>query len=64
MIAYSNNHKKEYRTDSEIIKHQQIIFEVYGGDKDESSNEEEIIKHISKKPYLLDVSCVNSIILL
>ena len=49
MIAYSNNHKKEYRTDSEIIKHQQIIYEVYGGKKDDITNKNEIIQHISKK---------------
>jgi hypothetical protein len=49
MIAFSNNHKKEYRTDSEIIKHQQIIYEVYGGKKDDITNKNEIIQHISKK---------------
>ena len=49
MIAFSNNHKKEYRTDSEIIKHQQIIYEVYGGKKDDITNQNEIIQHISKK---------------
>lgn len=49
MIAYSNNHKKEYRTDSEIIKHQQIIYEVYGGKKDDITNHNEIIQHICKK---------------
>ncbi len=49
MIAYSNNHNKEYRTDSEIIKHQQIIYEVYGGKKDDTTNKNEIIQHISKK---------------
>jgi len=48
MIAYSNNHKKEYRTDSEIIKHQQIIYEVYGGVNDDITKNE-IIQHISKK---------------
>jgi len=48
MIAYSNNHKKEYRTDSEIIKHQQIIHEVYGGVNDDITKNE-IIQHISKK---------------
>lgn len=49
MIAFLNNHKKEYRTDSEIIKHQQIIYEVYGGKKDDTTNKNEIIQHISKK---------------
>ena len=48
MIAYSNNHKKEYRTDSEIIKHQQIIYKVYGGVNDDITKNE-IIQHISKK---------------
>jgi hypothetical protein len=49
MIAFLNNHKKQYRTDSEIIKHQQIIYEVYGGKKDDTTNKNEIIQHISKK---------------
>jgi hypothetical protein len=48
MIAFSNNHKQKYRTDSEIIKHQQIIYEVYGGVNDDITNNE-IIQHISKK---------------
>ena len=48
MIAFSNNHKQKYRTDSEIIKHQQIIREVYGGVNDDITKNE-IIQHISKK---------------
>ena len=46
-------HKKHrdipYSTDSELIKHQQILYEAYGGVKEPSENEEEIIQHISKK---------------
>ena len=52
MIAFTNNHKKEYRTDSEIIKHQQIIYEVLGGIKDDSTNQDEIIQHISKNTII------------
>jgi len=48
MIAFSNNHKQKYRTDSEIIKHQQIIYKVYGGVNDDITKNE-IIQHISKK---------------
>lgn len=49
MISYSNNHKKEYRSDTEIIKHQQVMYELVGGKNDESDNEDDIIRNISKK---------------
>ena len=52
IVEFVNNHKKTYRTDSEIIKHQQTIYEVHGGDKDETSNEDEIIRHISKSSFI------------
>ena len=48
MIAFSNNHKKEYHTDSEIINHQKVIYEVLGGIKEDADNEEAIIQQISK----------------
>ena len=40
---------KPNSTDSEHIKHQQILYEAWGGAKEEGENEEEIIQHISKK---------------
>ena len=49
MIEFTNNHNKEYRTDTEIIKHQKVIYEVFGGAKEESENEDSIIRAISKK---------------
>jgi ribosomal protein L37AE/L43A len=52
MIAFSNNHNKTYRTDSEIIKQQQTIYEVFGGNKDEETNEDEIIRLISKSTFI------------
>ena len=48
MIAFSNNHKKEYHTDAEIINHQKVIYEVLGGIKEDADNEEAIIQQISK----------------
>jgi ribosomal protein L37AE/L43A len=52
MIAFSNNHNKTYRTDSEIIKQQQTIYKVFGGNKDEETNEDEIIRLISKSTFI------------
>ena len=52
MISFSNNHNKTYRTDSEIIKQQQTIYKVFGGEKDEASNEDEIIRLISKSTFI------------
>lgn len=48
MIAFSNNHKKEFRTDSEIINHQKVMYEVLGGVKEDADNEDAIIQQISK----------------
>ena len=48
MIAFSNNHRKEYHTDSEIINHQKGIYEVLGGIKAETDNEDTIIQQIAK----------------
>ncbi len=48
MIAFSNNHRKEYHTDSEIINHQKVIYEVLGGIKEETDNEDTIIQHMAK----------------
>jgi len=48
LVEFKNNHNKTYRTDSEIIKHQQKIGEIVGGNKDETTNEDEIIRNISK----------------
>ena len=49
MITFTHNHNKEYRTDTEIIKHQKVIYEVLGGVKEERENEDSIIQQISKK---------------
>ena len=46
LVEFKNNHNKTYQTDSEIIKHQQKISNIIGGD--EMSNEDEIIRNISK----------------
>jgi hypothetical protein len=48
LVEFMKNHNKTYQTDSEIIKHQQKIGEIVGGNKDEMSNEDEIIRNISK----------------
>ena len=48
MIAFASNHRKEYRTDSEIINHQKVIYEVLGGVKEDADNEDAIIQHIAK----------------
>jgi hypothetical protein len=48
LVEFMKNHNKTYQTDSEIIKHQQKIGEILGGDKDETTNENEIIRNISK----------------
>lgn len=48
MIAFANNHRKEYRTDSEIIRHQKVIYEVLGGVKEDAENEDAIIQQIAK----------------
>ena len=52
LIESMNNHNNTYRTDSEIIKHQQKMYEVLGGDKDETINENEIIRYISKSTVI------------
>jgi hypothetical protein len=52
LVEFTKNHNKTYQTDSEIIKHQQKINEILGGDKDETSNEDEIIRHISKSTVI------------
>ena len=57
MISYSNNHKKEYRSDTEIIKHQQVMYELVGGKNDESDNEDDIIRNISKKMVIARGQC-------
>ena len=48
MIAFSNNHRKEFHTDSEIINHQKVMYEVLGGVKEDTDNEDAIIQQISK----------------
>jgi hypothetical protein len=48
MIAFSNNHRKEFHTDSEIINHQKVMYEVLGGVKEDADNEDAIIQQISK----------------
>ena len=48
LVEFMKNHNKTYQTDSEIIKHQQKIGEIVGGNKDETTNEDEIIRNISK----------------
>lgn len=52
MIAFTNQHNKTYRTDSEIIKHQKIIYEVVGGSMDDDSNQDAIIQRISKNTII------------
>jgi hypothetical protein len=48
MIAFANNHRKEYHTDSEIINHQKVMYEVLGGVKEDADNEDAIIQQIAK----------------
>ena len=52
LVESMNEHNKTHRTDSEIIKHQQKMYEVFGGNKDETTNEDEIIRHISKSTVI------------
>ena len=49
---FMKNHNKTYRTDSEFAKQQQIVHKLYGGNKDEISNEDEIIRQISKSTFI------------
>ena len=52
LVEFKNNHNKTYQTDSEIIKYQKKIGEILGGNKDEMSNEDEIIRNISKSTFI------------
>ena len=49
MTPYTLNHQKVYRTSTESNKHQQILFELFGGGHKELDNEDIIIQNISKK---------------
>ena len=48
LIPYNMNHHKIHRTDAESNKHQQILFELFGGGNEEMENEDVIIRNISK----------------
>ena len=48
MATYSNNYNKVYHSDSELIQHSQLRYEIYGGKNEESVNEDDIIRNISK----------------
>lgn len=52
IVEFRNNHNKTYRTDSEMDKYIKTIYEVHGGNKDETSNEDEIIREISKSTVI------------
>ena len=52
MATYSNNYNKVYRSDAESIQHSQLRYEIYGGKNDESVNEDNIIRNISKKTQI------------
>jgi hypothetical protein len=49
MATYTNNYNKMYRSDAESIQHSQLRYEIYGGKNEESVNEDNIIRNISKK---------------
>ena len=52
MATYSNNYNKVYRSDAESIQHSQLRYEIYGGKNEESVNEDNIIRNISKKTQI------------
>jgi ribosomal protein L37AE/L43A len=49
VTVFHKDRIKPNSTDSEHIRHQQILKEVWGGDKEPAENENEIIQNISKK---------------
>lgn len=49
VVSVFHKRIKPNSTDSEHIRHQQILFEVWGGTKEPAENENEIIQNISKK---------------
>ena len=48
LAPYNKNYINVYRSDSEIIKHQDKLKEILGGSKPQSESEDEIIRNISK----------------
>ena len=52
MATYTNNYNKVYRSDTESIQHSQLRYEIYGGKNEESVNEDNIIRNISKKTQI------------
>ena len=49
IVSVFHKQIKQNSTDNEHIRHQQILFEVWGGTKEPAENENEIIQNISKK---------------
>ena len=49
IVSVFHKQIKPNSTDNEHIRHQQILFEVWGGTKEPAENEAEIIQNISKK---------------
>jgi hypothetical protein len=49
IVSVFHKQIKPNSTDNEHIRHQQILFEVWGGTKEPAENENEIIQNISKK---------------
>ena len=53
LIVFGQNHKNlGYSTDSEIIKHQSIVYEILGGKDDDVKNEDAIIRRLSRKTII------------
>ena len=53
LIIFGQNHKNlGYSTDSEIIKHQSIVYEILGGKDDDVKNEDAIIRRLSRKTII------------
>ena len=50
LLVYGHNHANlGYSSDSEIIKHQKIVYEILGGKDDDDTNAAAIIRRLSKK---------------
>ena len=50
LLVYEHNHTNlGYSSDSEIIKHQKIVYEILGGKDDDDTNAVAIIRRLSKK---------------
>jgi hypothetical protein len=52
MITYTNNYNKVYHSDEESIQNSKLVGEIYGGKNEDSVNEDNIIRNISKKALI------------